>query len=239
LTKLNLEVCFTPASFEKYKNGNAVVVVLDVLRASSSICAAFMNGAEKIIPVRDLDEARAYKAKGFKVAAERDGLVQDFADFGNSPYNFSPQNVKGETIVYSTTNGTNTIMMASTCHAVLVGAYLNLSAVVEWCVKSGKPVIISCAGWKDKFSLEDSLCAGAFCQALIDTGNFVTHCDSALAAMDLWEIGKSNILGYIEKAAQRHRLKKHGLDDVLEYCHTIDITKVVPILSGDSLIQAN
>src|SRR6266542_5954411 len=112
----SVEVSFTPASFDCFRNPRAVVVVVDVLRATSAICAAFMNGVDKIIPVGTVEEARAYKQKGFLVAAERDGLVLDFADFGNSPYNFTPERVKGKTIVYSTTNGTQAIQMASSCY---------------------------------------------------------------------------------------------------------------------------
>ena len=107
--KKKIEVCFSPAVFQYYKDSNAIAVVIDTLRASSAICNAFQNGVEKLIPVKTIDEARKYKKKGFIVAAERDGYVLDFADFGNSPFNFTEERVKGKTIVYSTTNGTQAI----------------------------------------------------------------------------------------------------------------------------------
>src|ERR1035437_4937876 len=119
-----VEVCFTPAVFDCFHDLEAVVVVVDVLRATSAICTAFMNGVDKIIPVGTVDEAREYKNKGYLLAAERDGLVLDFADFGNSPYNFTPERVKGKTIIYSTTNGTQAIQMASSCHKVAIGSFL-------------------------------------------------------------------------------------------------------------------
>ena len=106
MIKKSVEVCLTPALFNRFENKEAIVVIIDVLRASSAICTAFSNGALKIIPVAEIDVAREYKNKGYLVAAERDGFVLDFADFGNSPFNFTREKVEGKTIVYSTTNGT-------------------------------------------------------------------------------------------------------------------------------------
>ena len=92
---------------------DSIVVIIDILRATSAICTAFDNGASSIIPVADIPEARNYKDRGYLVAAERDGFVLDFADFGNSPFNFTREKVAGKTIVYSTTNGTGIIKLAS------------------------------------------------------------------------------------------------------------------------------
>ncbi len=107
--KNKVEVCFSPIMYPDFENPSAVTVVVDILRASTSICTAFMNGAEAVIPVATLEEAMAYKERGFMVAAERDGIVREFADFGNSPFNFTAERVKGKQIVYSTTNGTQAI----------------------------------------------------------------------------------------------------------------------------------
>lgn len=231
-----VEVCFTPAVFDCFHNPEAVVVVVDVLRATSAICAAFMNGAEKIIPVGTIDEAREYKEKGYLLAAERDGVVLDFADFGNSPYNFTPERVKGKTIAYSTTNGTQAIRLASTCHKVAIGAFLNLSALSNWLISQNRDVLILCAGWKNRFSLEDSVLAGAIAKKLLEHPQFHTACDSTLAALDLWSLAEPDILGYIDKAAQRSRLRKNGLDDVIGFCHTPDLTTIIPLYSNGVLV---
>jgi 2-phosphosulfolactate phosphatase len=233
--KTNIEVCFSPALFRGFRNPEAIAVITDILRASSAIVTAFHNGVERIIPVETLEEARAYKEKGFMVAAERDGIVRDFADFGNSPFNFSRDRIEGRRIVYSTTNGTQAIHAASECHQVLIGAYLNFTALADWLNGQKRDVIILCAGWKNKFNLEDSLFAGALSQKLMATGNYRTICDSTLASMDLWEVARVDLLGYIEKVAQRERLRKNKLDDVIEYCHTFDVTGVIPVLQGDYL----
>jgi len=234
-TNRHIEVCFSPAVYSRFHDNEAVVVVVDILRATSAICTAFKNGAKQVIPVATSAEAFEYKQKGYIVAAERDGQVLEFADFGNSPFNFTANRVDNKSIVFSTTNGTRSIKLASESHCVLVGSFLNIDAVVQAVYQKQRNVIILCAGWKDKFNLEDSLFAGALCAKLIEKEKFVTECDSANAAMDLWSIANGNVLAYIEKAAQRHRLKKKGLDDVLAYCFTSGQTDIVPVLRNNIL----
>jgi 2-phosphosulfolactate phosphatase len=236
MSQRKVEVCFTPAIYDNFKDDEAIVVVVDILRATSAIVTAFMNGVEKIIPVATLEEANDYKNRGYLVAAERDGIVREFADFGNSPGNFTRDRVHGRQIVYSTTNGTQTIMMASHSHQVLIGAYLNHKALVDHIHFEKRDVIILCAGWKSKFNLEDTLFAGALTKDILLNSHFKTECDSAYAAMDLWEMAKGDIIGYIDKAAQRHRLKKNGLDDILEYCHTFNLTTKIPVLKENFLV---
>lgn len=235
--KRKIEVCFSPALYPYFENPEAVVIVVDILRASTAICAAFMNGVKKIIPVGTLEEAKAMKDQGYMVAAERDGIVRDFADFGNSPFNFTEDKVKDKEIVYSTTNGTQAIQLASSSSKVLVGSFLNFSAINNYLIKSNRDGIILCAGWKNKFNLEDTIYAGAVVEYLLANGGYTTDCDSAFASMDLWSLAKGNLLEYIDKAAQRHRLKKNRLDDVLEYCHTFDLTDIIPVLKGNYLVK--
>ena len=235
--KSKIEVCFSPALYPYYENPEAIVIVTDILRASSAICTAFMNGVDRIIPVKTLEEAKEWKSKGYKVAAERDGLVKDFADFGNSPFNFTPERVQSQHIVYSTTNGTQAVQLASSGHKVLIGAFLNISALCDYSTASARDVIVLCAGWKNKFNLEDTLFAGAVTEKLLQNGNFETVCDSAIASQDLWNIAKTDLLRYVDKSAQRHRLKKNGLDDVIEYCLTADLTRIIPVLKNDYLIK--
>lgn len=235
-----IEVCFSPALYEhRLTTDNFVVVIVDILRATTSICAAFDNRVEAIIPVAGLDKARDYKADGYLVASERDGKVLDFADFGNSAFNFMTPAVRGEVIAYSTTNGTQAIEMARQARQVAIGAFTNLSALSRWLRAQQKNVVVLCAGWKRKFNLEDSLFAGALTEKLLQAPGFKTECDSAAAALELWHNGKNNLLQFADKAAHRYRLKKLGLDDVLEYSFTIDVSQSVPVLLGDRLVNVN
>ncbi len=235
MERRKIEVCYSPALFPFYENREAIVVVTDILRASSAIVTAFMNGVDRIIPVGTLEEAKAYKDRGFMVAAERDGIVRDFADFGNSPYNFTPERVKGQEIVYSTTNGTNAIQMASSGKQVLIGAYLNLSALAQHIRNGHYDLLVLCAGWKNKYNLEDTLFAGALAEKVLEDDGFYTICDATLGAMDLYDAAKGDMMGYIEKVAQRHRLKKNNLDDVIGYCHETDLTEMVPVFRENRL----
>lgn len=230
MTPKAVEICFSPAMFEAHADSEAVVVIVDILRATSSICTAFANGVEEIIPVATVEEAREMKKKGYLLAAERDGFVLDFADFGNSPFNFTPEKVKGKVVAYSTTNGTGIMQMASACHDVVIGSYLNYTALCRWLEGQDRKVIIVCAGWKNRFSLEDTICAGAIASYLLESSRFTTVCDSVHAATDLWNMAKDDLHGYIEKAAQRSRLRDKGLDDCISYCHTFDVTDIIPVL---------
>ncbi len=232
-----LEVAFSPAIFEHFDSQGKIVVVVDILRATSVICTMFHNGVKEIIPVRDLAEAQEYKKKGFLVVAERNGQKLDFADFGNSPYYFTPEVIAGKTVVYSTTNGTNAITVGKSAQEVIIASFLNLSAIQGYLQARATDALIMCAGWKGKFCLEDTLFAGALSQNLIQTGRFETICDSTNAAMDLWNVARNDLSTYIEKVAQRHRLKKLGLDDVIGYCFTSDVTDVIPVLNNDRLVS--
>ncbi len=232
----DIEVAFSPELFPLFDNKDKIVVVIDILRATSVICTMFANGLEKLIPVKDLDEARALNEKGYLVAAERNGNRLDFADFGNSPFLFTPEAVDGKTLVYSTTNGTNAINIGKDAHEVIIASFLNISAVEKYLLKQDKDVLILCAGWKGKFCLEDSVCAGALSERLLNSGNYSTICDSVKASLDFWKLAKDDLMGYIQKVAQRERLRKLGLDDVIEYCHQLDQTEVIPYLNGKELL---
>jgi 2-phosphosulfolactate phosphatase len=232
-----LETCFAPGLYRPEEHVNSIVVIIDILRASSAICTAFANGALSVLPVADAAEAREYKSKGYLVAAERDGFVLDFADFGNSPFNFTREKVGGKTIVYSTTNGTGIIDQASSAFAVAVGSFLNLTSLSEWITRQDRDTLLFCAGWKNRFNLEDTVCAGAIAAKLLETGHFATICDSTLAAMDLWSIASTDLTGYIDKVAQRTRLRDKKLDDCIEFCLTIDFTDKIPVMKNGFLVD--
>jgi 2-phosphosulfolactate phosphatase len=235
--KRNLETCFSPVLYEAGLHEGSIVVIIDILRASSAICTAFANGVESIIPVETVDEAREWKNRGYLVAAERDGYVLEFADFGNSPFNFTRERVEGKTIVYSTTNGTGIIKMSSTAGRIVIGSFLNITALTEWIISQDKEVVLFCAGWKNRFNLEDTICAGAIAARLMSTSLYSTISDSTNAALDLWLIAKDDLQGYIEKVAQRGRLRDKGLDDCIGFCLTADFTKKIPVIKNGILVD--
>lgn len=236
-TRKKIEVCFTPALFDLYKGDFDIIVVIDVLRATSAICAAFNNGVKELIPVSSIDLAREYKEKGYLVGAERKGEIVDGFDFGNSPYSYMIPEVKGQTVVLSTTNGTKSINIAKTAGQVVIGALSNLDVLQEWLVKQNKNVLCLCSGWQDKFNLEDTICAGAIAEHLLKTGKFTSDDDSSIAAKYLYLSAKDNIMGYLKSSSHRRRLKKLNLNKDIKFCLTANTAPVIPILKGNSIVD--
>ncbi len=238
----HIETCFSPMLFQLFEKQGRLIVVADIFRATSSICAAFGNGAKEIIAVSEKSECLKYKEKGYIVAGEREGKILDYADMGNSPDDFLTPEIKGKSIVLNTTNGTRTIRIASEYNnPVVIGAFINLGALTEYIIKENKHVLIFCSGWKDHFSLEDSLFAGALANEILIKSNdrYYTKCDATHAAMDIWKAAKNNPRKYIDKAAHRSRLKYMKLDNVIDYCMKISTVNVIPVLKNNRLINSN
>jgi len=235
--KKNIEVCSSPQLFELFNFSDSIVVVIDILRASSSMCVAFEHGAEKIIPVAGIEEARKYRDKGFVIAAERDGEMVEGFDFGNSPFSFMGENVKGKSIAISTTNGTRAIHVAKQAYQVVIGSFLNLDALCDWLCRQENNVLCLCAGWKNRFNLEDTLFAGAVVHRLKNSGIFTANCDSAIAAEHLYNSAKDDLYKFLENSSHRRRLKRLNIERDIEYCLTPNQTRVIPVLQGEMLVK--
>jgi 2-phosphosulfolactate phosphatase len=234
--KRSVEVCVAPDKYEHYKEYNAIVVVIDVLRATSAICAAFDNEVKQIIPVSSIEEALTYKSKGYIVAAERNGEIVPGFDLGNSPYGFMGDDMKGETIVLTTTNGTRTINIAKAdAGQVVIGSLLNLDALSSWLIAQDKDVLLLCSGWRDKLNLEDTICAGAIAEQLLESMKFQATEDSTIMAKYLYQSARDNYLGFLKASSHRRRLQKLNMNADIKYCLTPNQSKSIPVLVGDAL----
>lgn len=236
-TRKHVEVCFTPGEYAYFKDEYEIVVVIDVLRATSAICSAFNNGVSALIPVPTIEEAKAYQEKGYLVGAERKGQIVEGFDFGNSPYSYMKDELKGKEVVLSTTNGTKAINIAKDADTVVIGALSNLDALCNWLIEQDKNVLCLCSGWQDKFNLEDTICAGAIMEQLIATGNYTSDEDSSIAAKYLYLSAKDNYLGYLKSSSHRRRLKNLNLNEDIKYCLTPNQTDVIPILKNGKLVK--
>ncbi|NDF60771.1 MAG: 2-phosphosulfolactate phosphatase [Crocinitomicaceae bacterium] len=232
-----VEVCFTPGEYEYFKNEFEIVVVIDVLRATSAICTAFEYGVKSIIPVPSIEEALRYKEKGYLVGAERKGEIVKGFDFGNSPFSYMNPKFKDQEIVLTTTNGTKSLAVAKEAETVVVGSFLNLNYLNEWLLQSKKNILCLCSGWQDKFNLEDTICAGAICDYLITSGEYTSTEDSSIAAKYLFQSAEKNNLGYLKSSSHRRRLKHLNLNEDIKYCLTPNQTNVLPILIDGKLIK--
>ena len=236
-TRKRVEVCFTPGEYAYFKDEFETVVVIDVLRATSAICTAFQYGVAAIIPVPTIEEAMAYKNQGYLAGAERKGQIVDGFDFGNSPYSYMNEGFIGKDVVLSTTNGTKALSIASDAETVVVGSLLNLDALCEWLENQDKNILCLCSGWQDKFNLEDTICAGAICDYLINTGKYTSNEDSSIAAKYLYLSAWVNPLGYLKSSSHRRRLKNLDLNEDIKYCLTPNQTNVIPILRDGKLVK--
>ncbi len=228
---LQVDVCFSPALYPAYHNPEAIVVVVDIFRATTTMVTAFERGVRSIRPVATVEEAEAYKQAGWLVGAERHVKRCPFADFGNSPFDYTEDKVAGQDIVFTTTNGTRAIAIARTAFRVVIGAFLNLEGVAAYCVRRQRDVIVLCSGWQDKVNVEDTLFGGALADVLIHTGQYEAGSDAARIARDMWTEHRSDLADYLEPADHLARLRANRLDDAVPYCLQQGITDRVPELS--------
>lgn len=237
MQKKLLEVCLTPALLPLYKVEDYIVVIIDIFRATSSICYGIENGAEAIIPVSEVEECAAYREKGlnYLLAAERNGEVVAGFDFGNSPFAYTAEKVAGKTVVLTTTNGTHALHLSRNAKKIVIGSFLNLTALCNWLKTQDENILMVCAGWKNNFNLEDTLFAGAVIDQLKGDGYVLD--DPALAANDLFQIGKNDISQYLSKTSHGERLKKLGIEQDIAFCLQVDIATAIPVLEGEKLVK--
>lgn len=210
------------------------MVIIDVFRATTAICAAFSNDVAEIIPVGSLSEALLYKNKGYILASERQGKKPEGFDLGNSPQYFLDPSLKGKKIILTTTNGTNTILCATGADYIFIGSFLNISSLAEKIIQLDRDVILLCSGWQNKFSMEDAVFAGALTEKLRHNFDF-SEDDAALCALYLYGLAKVNLIEFLHKSSHYNRLKHLNLEEDIKFSLQIDITSIIPFFDGTSL----
>ncbi len=231
-----VEVCLSPELIHLFDLKGKIVVVTDILRATSCITAGIASGIAHIKPVATLKECEALKKEGYFTAAERNGAKVEGFDIGNSPYSYMEDRFNGKKIATTTTNGTVAITKSTKAEEVIIGAFLNLSAVANYLIKKGKEVIIHCAGWKGNYSLEDTLFAGALIEKL--QLNFELNDDASASALTNYLAVKNDLLGVILSSSHAKRLEEHNIRKDIELCATLDKFDVIPILERGVLVSS-
>lgn len=234
-----IEVCFSPGEYHLYESDFQLVVVLDVLRATSAICTAIEHDVKGIIPVATVEEARALQAEGYLAAAERGGQIVEGFDLGNSPYSYMKPEMKGQTVVLTTTNGTKAINMAKDKDTVVIGSLNNLNALCDWLIAQKRDILVLGSGWKDKFNLEDTICAGAIADQCLESGHFFADEDSTVAAKFIFRSSRDNMFAFLKASSHRRRLRKLNLNEDVKYCLTPNNCTAIPILKNGSLVRLN
>lgn len=233
-----LEVVLSPALYPYYESDNSIVVIIDILRATTAICTAFEYGASAIIPVATVEEALKYKERGYLTGAERNGEKLEGFDFGNSPFDYMTEKIKGKEIVLTTTNGTQAIEMAKNAESIVIGAFTNMTALKNWILAKNKNVLLLCSGWKNKFNLEDSLFAGAMIHELYYSGLYHDVSDSALSCMYLYQMAFKDPYRFLSHSSHKRRLAQLGLKNDIKYALTPDQTNKIPVYSSGKITVA-
>ena len=234
--KIIVDVCVSPYLYPIHHREGAIVVVIDILRATTAMCTAFHHGVDKMIPVATIEEATEYKKQGFMVGAERNGIQLEGFDFGNSPFSYMTEKIKGQTIVISTTNGTQAIEAAKNAHQIVIGAFTNITALCEYLISQKRSVLLLCSGWKNKFNWEDSIFAGAVTTRLLKAGLHNTG-DAAKAMSFLYEQSQKSQIKFIRNSTHAERLAAMGLKKDIKYCFQLDQTTVIPVMEGKYLVK--
>lgn len=231
-----IDICLTPNLIPDFDLEGKVVVVVDVLRATTCMVTALAHGVSRILPVESLDEAAAYQTQGVIACAERDGRKADGFDLGNSPFGFMDPTLRGRDIVMTTTNGTKSIVRSRHAQSIVVGGFINLGALSRFLTVKGRDVVIVCAGWKGKVNAEDTLFAGALA-AKLDM-HFSPANDSVLLARSAYEHNKANLKYFLAKSSHFQRLMGFGLEKDIDFCLKEDMYHTVPFLDADGYLVA-
>ena len=230
-----LDVCLTPDLLHLHRLDNVVVVVADIFRATSCMVTGLAYGVGSITPVATVEECKALQEKGYFAAAERNAMKVEGFDLDNSPFSYMSERLIGSHIAMTTTNGTLSIAKAkSAAVKVLIGAFLNLGALVNELRSEQYDVLVLCAGWKGRPNLEDTLFAGALAEALKD--EFILVEDAVLMAQRLYQQGRGNLLNFVANSSHVRRLQRLGIQKDIAYSLQTDLYDVVPVLRGSRLV---
>ena len=225
---MKIDVAILPKDVNKMNLSNTVCIVLDIFRATTSIVTSMANGCKTIVPVLCIEDARtlANHIGPVLFAGERQSIRMDGCDFGNSPFEFSQDKVRNQTIIMTTTNGTVAIRATEGAHRTLIGSFLNAKAVCQQAKGYGKDILIVCAGTDGLFSLEDTLCAGLLVQLL--TEEEMEQSDSARGALLMYNQAKDKLIETAVDSRNGKRLYDMNRMYDIVYCFQIDTLNIVP-----------
>jgi len=228
---------FTPSEMVGLDLKGSIALVIDVLRGSSTLIRALKNGASKIIPADEIEEARSladdWPTGEYLLCAERNGIKVDGFNLGNSPLEYDPDTVSGKDLIYSSTNCSKAMLTSYPADRVMVGGFNNISAIMETIVFPAR-IILVCAGKMGRFALEDAVCAGMFVNEMLkDKTQEVALNDASRTAKLLFDFYHRDILKLLKESSHGNYLTGLGLGKDLEIASMIDSERIVPELSLD------
>jgi len=229
-----LDVFYSLHSFQEDELRDKTVVIIDVLRASSTIVTAFMNGAKAIIPVGDMGEAskiaQNVDSDNYLLCGEKDGEKIEGYDLGNSPLEYTRDIVEGKNLIFNTTNGTKAIKKSLGSSQTYIASFLNVGSIVKELKDQKNDVVLVCAGWKGRLAFEDMLLAGNIIYSLSDGNLSNDSRDGAKVAFGLYDKFGDDISTVIHQSNHAMRLKDIIGSSDIDYCCQVDITDMLPRL---------
>jgi len=236
---LDVEVFLTGSSVTPEDVRGRTVVVVDVLRTSATIVTALANGARDVIPVPDIGEASRMAAsldpEGYVLGGEKLGKRIDGYQLGNSPGEFTREAVSGRTVILHTSNGTSTVLACAEAETLMIGSFINVSAVVAEVIKANQDLTIVCAGWINRVSLEDTLFAGMVLDLLWEGGN-PPMSDTAYMALSQYRHDSADLSVPIGRCNHARRLESLGFAGDVQACIEQDTTSAVPFYQDRRLV---
>ena len=241
LSKQSINVCLVSDLFKNYHlTDSTIVVVVDLLRATSVISTAFHYGIKDIIPVSSVADAKKFlNTKNTIVAAERNAEALDGFDYGNSPFQYMNSEIKNKTLVLTTTNGTKAINMAKKFQ-VITACFINADSICNYLINSKRDILILCSGWKGVFNLEDSIFSGYLIDRLTSRKEYNINCDSAQVSQHLNKLAEADYFKFLSNSAHRKRLKNLNIEKDTIFCLNPNISSsIIPTLVDGRLVQMN
>jgi 2-phosphosulfolactate phosphatase len=233
-----LYTSMSPTLLHLYNASQATVVIIDVLRATSTIATALFNGARYIVPVDSVAKCiELGRQINCITAGERDGKIAEGLSHGNSPYEYNRDFINGKILVLTTTNGTRLLHMAldKGAREIVTGSFANLDAVTQYLTSQKNNVILACAAWKDRINIEDTLFAGAVIEKV--RSHFSIECDASHIAATLYKRASPDLFGFMNEnnASHFNRLMSFGLEKDIRYCLEPNLANVLPIYEDGKL----
>ena len=227
---MKIDVILTAADIQPEKIKDKIVVIIDVLRATSVMITALANGAKAVYPYKDIESVleNSKKSKSFVLGGERKGLKIEGFDFGNSPLEYTKEAVSGKDMFMTTSNGTRAIEnSANGSKKLFIAAFLNVESVAKKILEENDDTVIICSGTDNNFSLDDALCAGEIIRRVKEKNRDIQLTDISLAMKRLAETSLG-IEETLEGSKHFEYLKTIGFYGDMNHCFTMDMFDIVP-----------
>jgi len=231
---MQIDIQFVPSPPNPHLLSNRIVVVIDVLRATSVMIHALSQGALEIIPVATVEKAfhmaKVFPRDSVLLGGERKSEKIPEFDLGNSPREYIAEKVKGKRLILTTTNGTKAFHVVSSGREILVGSFFNIGVTAQRCLELNRDLLIFPSGDEGNFSLEDTICGGMLIDLIMKKGGKrMALTDASHCAQILYQRFKANIVDAFHLSRHGKELMNRGFGEDLVYCAQIDITDIVPI----------